>query len=113
MSPACNDEAGHFLRSDAQPIRSAVKLQVNSRVTTAQIHRLAREVVAAANPQLDVVAVIPAEGGSRYVEVMVVDTDCRAEPCRLVIGADRTRSEGEFRTAMSEQLERFERRRSG
>jgi hypothetical protein len=74
-------------------------------MTSQEIRRVAEEITAAFDPNLSVAAVIPAQGGSSYVEVMVVDTQCDEEPCRLIIGASRMRSESEFRAAMLEQLQ--------
>ena len=55
-------------------------------------------------------AAVPAEGGSAYAEIILTIRDCKREPCTLMIGADRSMPEGEFRSAV---LEAFRRHRDG
>jgi hypothetical protein len=68
------------------------------------VRRIAQDVVTERNANLKVVGVSKSEGGS-YIEVVVIDAKCTDEPCRLVIGGDRRKSESAFRTAMQVQLQ--------
>ena len=75
------------------------------------VRRIAQDVVTAQDPNLNVVGVSRSEGGSAYIEVVVIDAKCAEEPCRLVIGGDRRKSESASRAAMQQQLqEQLERR---
>lgn len=73
--------------------------------------RIATEVVAATDPSLQVVGAATAEGGSNYTEIMLLVTNCHAEPCRLSIGVQRGVSEAAFREAVGEQVRRHVRDR--
>jgi hypothetical protein len=73
-------------------------------LTLDEVRRIAQEVATARDPNLQVVSASTAEGGSAYTEVMVTVDDCAVEPCRLVIGVDRTTSESLFRETVDEQL---------
>ncbi|HZT76292.1 MAG TPA: hypothetical protein VFA27_06520 [Vicinamibacterales bacterium] len=75
-------------------------------LTLDAVRRIAQDVAATRNPNLSVLSARTAEGGSDYIEVLVVDRACDAEPCRFVVGADRALSEPEFRAALDEHLQR-------
>ena len=60
-------------------------------LTVEETRRIAAEVLAADHPALRVVGV-KTEGGSSYIEVIVVVANRHAEPCRLSIGVQRDES---------------------
>ena len=66
--------------------------------------RIATEVVAATHSSLRVVGATAGEGGSNYTEIMLLVSNCHAEPCRLSIGVERDVSEAAFRVAVDEQV---------
>ena len=66
--------------------------------------RIAAEVVEATHSPLRVVGATAGEGGSNYTEIMLLVSNCHAEPCRLSIGVERDVSEAAFREAVGEQV---------
>lgn len=66
--------------------------------------RIATEVVEATHSSLRVVGATAGEGGSNYTEIMLLVSNCHAEPCRLSIGVERDVSEAAFREAVGEQV---------
>lgn len=71
-----------------------------------EVRRIAQDVAAAHDPNLNVLAAMTAEGGSDYIEVLVVDTACGGEPCRFIVGADRTTTESELRATIGSHVRR-------
>ena len=82
-------------------------------LSLADVRRIAQDVVTALDANLRVVGVSRSEGGSAYTEVVVLDANCTEEPCRLVIGGDRTKSESAFRASIHQQLREQMDRRMG
>jgi hypothetical protein len=58
------------------------------------------------DPALEVVRAIAAGGESLYSEVILTIRGCQVEPCRLMVGVNRSLSESECRTAMRAGLKR-------
>jgi hypothetical protein len=75
-------------------------------LTVEQVGQIAQDVAERLDPRLRVLSASTAEGGSGYIEILVLDSTCDAEPCRFVVGADRTASEPTFRTTVEEHLRR-------
>ena len=73
----------------------------------ADVKRIAADVARTAHPAVEVVSA-SAEGGSAYTEITVTILGCREEPCRIVVGADRSGDEAslrrEFATRLREHL---------
>jgi len=74
--------------------------------TLEEVRRIAQDVATLRNPNLNVLAARTSEGGSDYIEVLIVDRACDAEPCRFVLGADRAASEPDLRATIDEHLRR-------
>jgi hypothetical protein len=70
----------------------------------AEVKRIAAEVARTENPTVEVVSATTAEGGSGYTEVTIVIHGCHKEPCRIIIGADRSGGESALRSAIASQL---------
>lgn len=68
------------------------------------VKRIASDVVRTERPDLEVVSATTAEGGSAYTEVTMTIRGCRQEPCRIVVGADRSGSEPALRSAIAARL---------
>ena len=80
----------------------------------AEVKRIAADVARSENPDVEVVSATTAEGGSAYTEVTIVIHGCHKEPCRFVIGADRSGDESALRSAIASQLRaHFDQQRSG
>jgi hypothetical protein len=73
-------------------------------LSLSEVTRIATDVVRAERPDLEVVSATTAEGGSAYTEVMMTIRGCREEPCRIVIGADRSNGEPALRTEIATRL---------
>ncbi len=76
-------------------------------LTLTDVRRIAADVARQQNPQLEVMGAAPAEGESTYAEVMLTVTDCRVEPCRVVIGVSRDTSERECRRTVEQRLQQY------
>ena len=74
-------------------------------LTLTDVHRIVADVAREKDPPLEVVAAIPADGGSMYTEVVLTVPGCQVEPCRLIVGVSRNMSEPECRRAVKERLE--------
>jgi ribosomal protein S12 methylthiotransferase accessory factor YcaO len=74
-------------------------------MTAENVRRIAEEVVSGFDAGLEILAVIPVRGGSPCVELLVRDNRCDSEPCKIVVGASRTRSEVALRRTLVEQLQ--------
>jgi hypothetical protein len=70
----------------------------------ADVKRIADDVAQAENPALEVVSATTAEGGSAYTEITVTIRGCRKEPCRIVVGADRSGDESSLRSDFATRL---------
>ena len=73
-------------------------------VALADVKRITTDVARTENPALEVVSASTAEGGSAYAEITVTIRGCREEPCRIVVGVDRSGDEGALRTAFASRL---------
>jgi hypothetical protein len=71
----------------------------------AEARRTAQEAIRTVEPAAEVTAVT-SEGGAAYTELIVVLDDCVQSPCTLMIGADRTASQEDFRNAVLEGFRR-------
>jgi hypothetical protein len=76
-------------------------------LTLIDVRRIAAEVATQQHLAVEVVAAIPAEGGSLYTEVLFSFRDYRVEPKRLVIGVNRNASEGECRGVVSGRVRQY------
>jgi hypothetical protein len=74
------------------------------RLELAEVKRIAEEVARTEDPSVEVVGATTAEGGSAYTELTVTLHGCREEPCRIVIGADRSGGESALRDAFASRL---------
>ena len=72
-------------------------------LTLIEVQRIAAEVAAAENPNLQV-SVTRSQGESAYAELILSVIGCSTEPCRTLIGIDRDMTEPEFRIAVLGQL---------
>ena len=70
----------------------------------ADVKRIASDVARTEDPTLEVVSASTAEGGSAYTEVTVTINGCRREPCRIVIGANRSGDESALRREFTARL---------
>ena len=70
----------------------------------AEVHQTAVAVVRERAPQLEVLGVTSAEGGSDYTEVFLMIRGCAQEPCRLVLGVSRDLTPTELRRQIAEQI---------
>jgi hypothetical protein len=70
----------------------------------ADVKRIAADVARTENPALEVVSATTAEGGSAYTEITVTIRGCREEPCRIVVGADRSGDESSLRSDFATRL---------
>lgn len=73
-------------------------------VTLQVLRRFATEMAQQENPDFQVIGVRRSEGGDGYAEVIVMLHHCDYEPCRMVIGVDRTQSETDIRLKLAEML---------
>src|SRR5262245_51523923 len=76
-------------------------------LTLDDVRRIAGEVAHDENPNVQVVAAIPAGGDSaRYAEVLLTLHGCHREPppCRIVVGVNRDPSEAEFRGSVRDSV---------
>jgi hypothetical protein len=73
-------------------------------IALADVKRIAADVARTESPDLEVVSASTAEGGAAYTEVTVTIRGCRKEPCRIVIGADRSGDESGLRSAFATRL---------
>ena len=78
------------------------------------VRRIAEEVASGIHADVEILAAIPARGGSSYVELLLLDSrESDPEPRRVLVGANRTSSEAEFRGALREQLQHVRQAGSG
>ncbi len=63
----------------------------------------AREVAAAENPSVEVIAATP-QGHSSATELIINISGCHVEPCRLVLTFDRSASREVFMEAVTQSL---------
>lgn len=70
-----------------------------------QVQQIATEVIREEHPELEVIGARTSVGGSPYTEVTVTLHGCRAEPCVIVIGAERNASEATFRSAVAKEVD--------
>jgi hypothetical protein len=69
------------------------------------ITMLAREVVEHSHPSLAVVGTLGAGGGTGYAEVVLTLIGCHRDPCRTVVGIDRTLTRAEARFTLTQRIE--------
>lgn len=70
----------------------------------ATFHQTAVAVVREHAPELEVLGVTSAEGGSHYTEIFLMLRGCAEEPCRLVLGVSRDMTPTALRQQIAEQL---------
>lgn len=73
-------------------------------VTLKALRRVATEMARQENPDFQVIGVRRSEGGDGYAEVIVMVRDCDHDPCRMVIGVDRTQPEPAIRLQLAEMF---------
>lgn len=69
-----------------------------------EVKRIAADVARAQDPSLEVVGATTAQGNSAYTEVTVTINGCSEDPCRVVIGANRSDGEPALREAIAAGL---------
>lgn len=70
------------------------------------VRRIAEEVASGINADVEILAAIPTRGGSSYFELLLFDNrQSDSEPRRVLVGANRSSSEAEFRSVIREQLQ--------
>lgn len=70
----------------------------------ANVKEIATEVARTEDPRLEVVAASTTEGGSSYAEVTVSINGCREEPCRIIVGVNRSGDDRTVRDAFASRL---------
>ena len=70
----------------------------------ANVKEIAADVARREDPKLEVVAGSTAEGGSAYAEVTVTINGCREEPCRIIVGVNRSGDDRTVRDAFASRL---------
>ena len=70
----------------------------------ANVKQIAADVAQTEDPRLEVVAASTTEGGSSYAEVTVTINGCREEPCRIIVGVDRSGDDRTVRDAFASRL---------
>ena len=73
-------------------------------VTVQALRRFAIEMALQEDPAFQVIGVRRAEGGEGYAEVIIMVQGCDHDPCRLVLGVDRTALETTIRLRLAEML---------
>lgn len=70
------------------------------------VRRIAEEVASGINADVEILAAIPTRGGSSYFELLLfANHQSESEPRRVLVGANRSSSEAEFRSVIRDQLQ--------
>lgn len=72
------------------------------------VRRIAEEVASGINADVEILAAIPTRGGSSYFELLLFanhQSESESEPRRVLVGANRSSSEAEFRSVIRDQLQ--------
>lgn len=75
------------------------------RLALQDVTTIAREVVAAEHPALEVIGTLNGGVENSYAEVVLTLLGCHREPCRIVLGVDRNLSPTEARSVLAKQIE--------
>jgi hypothetical protein len=77
-----------------------------NRLAVGTAARIAFEAVRETSPDLKVAGVIPGEGGTSYVEILINVEGRDAEGCQITVGAFRNAGAAAFKRQISESLQR-------
>ena len=75
-------------------------------LTLAEVRAIAADTAIEQGSELEIIGVTPAEGDFAYAEVLVRMRGCRVEPCRMVIGVNRSMTTTEVRATVNDVLRR-------